>query len=479
MSEQNRDGSAEPRPGARDVYEVLGVSSSVSPIVAQAIYWARISELREEERAGDESARERIDELSAALEIVMDHERRARYDRGEERSRTQRADDEANPGDGVETSSGRSGLRRQMRIAAATLAFAAALGISVLGATGEPLAGIAAIAVPPMLYLLALARPQRERLDPFRVLELAREAEPEEIDLAYVTLVSSGLSRLPSEPEHVVRELDRLDAAYAQAMGTFLGPSLRGRSVAAAQGAAWHAGHLSLRAMLLLARLSLRGVAWVLARVGGGVGWALRRRRHTPPRMLERATGAASRSADRLGRTARQAGAQATVRSRRRQQEEQEAGLVRGQVQDRLAAMEPGQSSLEQRLSATVHALAQESVGGDAEVRPARRYALALESAAGTRRIGVSDRPVRIGTGPEVDIVPPGTAAGDEPREYALIWASGNDLVLHASGRDEECRVNGEPVTWARLDDGDTIAVAGMVLAVQVVVSRRQQASAA
>ncbi|MCG8548466.1 MAG: lytic transglycosylase domain-containing protein [Alphaproteobacteria bacterium] len=143
-----------------------------------------------------------------------------------------------------------------------------------------------------------------------------------------------------------------------------------------------------------------------------------------------------------------------------------------------LAAMEPGPGSLERRLSATVHQLAQESVGEAAETPPARRFALALESAAGTRRIGVSDRPVRIGVGPEVDVVVPGTAAGSEPREYALIWASGNDLVLHASGRDEECRVNGDPVTWARLDEGDAIAVAGIVLVVQVVVPRHEAAAA-
>ena len=409
----------------------------------------------------------------------MDHERRQRYDRGEERSRAQLAADEAGGGAGVvEAPPGPSPLRRRMRIAAATLAFAAALGVSVLAGTGQPLAGVAAIVLPPSLYLLLLMRPRRERIDPFRVLELARDAEPDAIDLAYVTLVSSGLSRLPSEPEHVVRELDRLDAAYARAMGTFLGPSRRRRATAVTRRAGWRAAQLTLRAGLLLARLALHALAWTLARAGGGVGRMLRRRRHAPPRMLERATGVASRGADRLGRSAHFAGARATARTRRREEEEVEAGIVRLQVRERIAAMDPAEASLEQRLSATVHALAQESVGGVAEVRPMRRYALALESAAGTRRIGVSDRPVRIGTGPDVDIVPPGTAAGDEPREYALIWPNGNGLVLHASGRDEECRVNGEPVTWARLDDGDTIAVAGMVLAVQVVVSRRESTGA-
>ncbi len=476
MSKHDGDRSAPPRPGTRSIYEALGVSRSVTPIVAQAIYWARISELREEERAGDPTAREQIDELSSALEIVMDHERRARYDRGEERSRTQIVADKADALDGARARPSR--LRRRMRIAAATLAFGAALGVVVLAASGEPLAGIAAITLPPMLYLLLLVRPRHERFDPFRVLGLARDAEPDAIDLAYVTLVSSGLSRLPSEPEHVVRELDQLDAAYAQAMGTFLGPSLRRRAFSVARGGSWRAGHLSLRAGLLLARLSLRMLAGALGRAGGGTGWLLRRRRRTRSRMLERATGVASRGADRLGRTAQSAGAQVTARTRSREQEQAPAGVVRGQVQARLAAMEPGQANLEQRLSATVHALAQESVGTEAEARPIRRYALALESAAGTRRISVSDRPVRIGTGPEVDIVPPGTAFGDEPREYALIWANGDDLVLHASGRDEECRVNGEPVTWARLDDGDAIVVAGMVLAVQVVASQRESSAA-
>ncbi len=52
MSEHDSEPSAEPRPGTRDIYDVLGVASSVSPIVAQAIYWARISELRAEEQAG-------------------------------------------------------------------------------------------------------------------------------------------------------------------------------------------------------------------------------------------------------------------------------------------------------------------------------------------------------------------------------------------------------------------------------------------
>lgn len=90
---------------------------------------------------------------------------------------------------------------------------------------------------------------------------------------------------------------------------------------------------------------------------------------------------------------------------------------------------------------------------------------LVLQSAAGAHRIPIGERPLSVGSSGTCDLVLP--EHDDVAPEHALIWQLGEDVVLHVVAIGAACSVNGEPSTWARLDDGDTIEIGASRLKIE------------
>jgi predicted component of type VI protein secretion system len=90
---------------------------------------------------------------------------------------------------------------------------------------------------------------------------------------------------------------------------------------------------------------------------------------------------------------------------------------------------------------------------------------LLLESAMGTRRVQLGEKPVSIGTSPACDLALP-EQEGIEP-EHVLVWQHGTRIVLH-SDLNATCLVNENPVTWAMLEDGDRLQVGTYTLRVSM-----------
>ena len=437
-----------------DIYEVLGVSRDASPVMARAMYWSRIAALKKEEEAGDLEARRRINELNLALEIILDPDRRADYEEYEEAHGSAEHVEQTRPK--------RSAWRRvawQAAIAVVPGAFAGLLSLIVIG---EPFVAVIVAAAPVLAAALIASATggYDDNEDPLDVLELAADASPDKIDLAYRTLASVWLSRVGTQPEESVRALDRLDGAYAQALeiGGFgdlrerslrgwLGSSL-GLGIAKAAGGAyttvrWTAGRA-------LRPLTSRAAARAGRRVRGAVG-----------RSGEATAGAGGRLRSLFSR-----GGVAAAGTARRVSEV--AGQARDRAAEELDAFEDQEAraetrptvDIERRLRASIQAVAQQAVEQTeqpAEEFEGRHFRLVLDSAAGSRRVPVYDHPVRIGASDSSDImVDPGDAAAGED---TLIWVSGRELVLHTASGGLTCRVNDEPVTWARLDEGDIVSV--------------------
>jgi hypothetical protein len=90
-----------------------------------------------------------------------------------------------------------------------------------------------------------------------------------------------------------------------------------------------------------------------------------------------------------------------------------------------------------------------------AEPRVTTRAALVLESAAGKRSVPVGGVPLRIGSNGDCDLVL--RQDGVMP-EHAMAWVREGSIVLHVIHQHATCLVNGEPTTWAMLDDGDEVS---------------------
>ena len=430
-----------------NIYDVLGVSPDVSPVVAQTMHWARISELRREEEAGDLEARRRISELNTALQIILDEERRADYDRLGVIVRP-------NDGEPIQAPAGRSELRKAAWQAALAIIPGAAAGLLTLVLTGEPFIAVIVAAAPVLAAALLATSRVIEDLDPLEVLELAPDAGPDQVDLAYRTLVSVWLSRVGSQPDEALNHLERLDRAYPKALeraleiggveGFVPAPEDAGPLrwfVGVLGGAARQTGRVVFAVVRKVASISLRPVA---GRTSG------------------RMRGALGRGA-RLTTKASQGVASSAVRARDR-------------AADELAAIEETEAEaessptidLERRLRASIHAVAEQAAEEAAEPvaeLEGRRFWLVLESAVGSRRIPVDDHPVRIGSSENADIMVDPTQAGSG--EDALIWVNAGELVLHNAPGGLDCKVNGEPVTWARLDAADLVSIAGVAFRVE------------
>ena len=445
-----------------DIYEVLGVSRDVSPVMAQTMYWARISELRREEARGDLEARRRINELNIALQIILDPSRRAQYDdSGVITTDPDVAEIEPRKPSQLRRVAWRGGIAVLPGVAA---------GLLTLLMTSEPIIAVI-VAVAPVLAaaLISTTTEAVDRSEPLEVLELREGATPDQIDLAYQTLVGLWLARVGASPDQAVHELDRLDRAYADALEQAL--ELHEQEEDARQhgtlrwlaGVAGHASRRSLRAAGAGGRTLAGGARWALRRPVGRVS------RDAAGGVARTVGPASTKTAGRLQRVVGR-GAEATARVAG-----DVAGSVAGGAQragEELAALEDQEATadqgltvdIERRLRASIHAVAQQAVEPPPEVPEisleGKRVRIVLDSAVGSRRIPVDDRPIRIGPSQDADImVDAGDDADAADFEDTLIWVSGGELVLHATPGGLLCLVNGGPVTWARLDHDDVVTI--------------------
>ena len=447
---------------ALDIYEVLGVSRDVSPVMAQTMYWARVSELRRDEARGDLEARRLINQLNIALQIILDPERRTQY----EDYGVITSDVDAPELEPREPSQfRRAGLRGGIAVLPGVAA-----GLLSLLLTGEPIVAVI-VAVAPVLAaaLISTTTEAVESSKPLDVLELREGATLDQIDLAYRTLVGLWLARVGASPDQAVHELDRLDRAYADALERALDTREKEERRQAGTGR-WLGGVAAATG-----RQGLRATVAGGRMLGGGARWVLRRPVGRASRQaaggVARTVGPAStKTAGRLQRAVGR-GAEATARAA-----SDVAGSVTGSVAggahrvgEELAALEHKEATaegsltvdIERRLRANIHAVAQQAVEPAPEAPDESlddtRVRLVLDSAVGPRRIPVQDRPIRIGPGKDADIM---VDAGDATDvDDTLIWVSGGELVLHATPGALVCLVNGEPVTWARLDHDDAVTI--------------------
>lgn len=424
--------------GSADIYETIGVSPDVTAAVAQAMYWTKIARLREAELNGDSAARERMEELSQALAVVLDEERRAAHD-AQHKYRRPPADPATDP---AVRARRRGDRKASIQVAAVlSMVFAVALGIVGSFLIGELVWALSvALALLSLVLLLAAGDegreviPRRRGPSPLDILQLAEDASIDAVELAYRTLAGRWLSRLRTEPERAVDALQRLDAAHAEALALLVGAGDDIARVPAGPVPVPADPPLALR----VARVSFRVAATAVHMFGRLLGraWSI----DLVARRLLR-LGSPARLGDRLG------------------------------VLERTAPVD-----LERRLSESVRALAEEAV----EESPAADrmvdvplFQLVLESAAGARRLPVGGRPLRIGTSADCDVVVQNPGA-EAPAEHALLWVSGNDLVLHATA---ECLVNDEAATWARLEEQDVVGIGSTTFRIERTTAGAQSAA--
>lgn len=82
----------------------------------------------------------------------------------------------------------------------------------------------------------------------------------------------------------------------------------------------------------------------------------------------------------------------------------------------------------------------------------ARSPSAFIETASGEHRYSIAERPLRIGTDTECDVVVAHSGVLE-----ARIWPHGDRYMLRVvSG---PVRVGGEPATWVVLDDGDILEI--------------------
>ncbi|MFA7248872.1 MAG: FHA domain-containing protein [Dehalococcoidia bacterium] len=382
----------------RDVYELLGIDARASTAVARELYWGKVARYLEAERAGDPGARAAIAELNEALAIVMDSALRAEYDR--ERSLAPRAahasEDGASP-------------------------FRWVLVTLVLGFTGGAVALLGTISVPAALaaavagvgaLIVTLLRTRRvpvRVLNPHAVLQLHASASVEEMDTAYTTLAHEYLSRLHTDPGALQR-LEVLDAAYLRARAMAQRAALPVEEGAAEGAAPPRGARIGAGALGVLRRLTWRALRGTVVLIGRGalvVGeWALRLAREPFERRA-----------------------------------------------DQRVANQDLQKRVESRLTTAFLEAAERIAVAPAEPAEVTAH-LELTSSPEHARVAVGLRPLRVGSREDCDVVLQGEGVAPD---HALVWVRGDAVLLHCLESEGACFVNGRPMTWAKLDDGDRI----------------------
>lgn len=483
---------AEPTEQAPDIYALLGVRRDASPLLAREMYWSRVEPLMSPERRDDRDARRTVEDLNRALAIIADPQLRAAYDR--------RFADE--PLTEVEGRTGSPVIRWIWRMFLLVGLVAAALGLGFASSwtIGAGAGGaILALAVAGGL----LTRPKHVRLTALAHLGLSEGATKHDLDVAYQSRAQELLLRLGSDAR-AVEALNALDEHYLVALRRLMTPEAAPRP---ARSRAWiGAGARGARRLALRsALLGIRGVAASAAFIN----------RHATE-LASRAAGASARAGASTARNVQQRMAETRTRptsSRARadilaprgsqtstdddievddhEVDSDAAGQTGTVPQSSEAAhtapsrrlplvgrtpAQPAVIDLEQRLAASLKANALEIATTRETAAPEQPEAppqtppvpafLLLYASAGVRRVPIADRPLRLGTAAECDLVLPkqeGVAA-----EHALVWRRGDAVVLHVTDPAGECLVNGAPSSWATLEHGDELRVGPIKLGIEI-----------
>lgn len=419
-----------------DVYAVLGVTPDVTPALARDLYWVRVGRIQEE-GVPDGEANQRIEELNEALGLILDDQRRARYDHTYV---------PAAPGPGRSASGTQPGRLHAGSVLA--LLLLTVVGASVAALQYGPLM-IATVVMSGMLsMLLVIALPRRSAEvtaeSAFSTLRLAPDAGMHEVNVAYEVIGEELLSRVRDDRRVLVR-LERLDRAHSAALHAI---ALRAATDVRATGAA--RGRMLL--FLSLAGRQSREFSRIILAALGALALSVMRVGSAAlavagPRLWADATRLTG-----IGRTDRE--------------EDHEFASVSIDLSRRLASGRP--PSVER----TNEVVAGTSEDGQSAAVAALRLQLlnadiVLETDNGHRRVPIPATPLTIGSDPECNLVLPSTM-GLAP-EHAHVWQRDGTILIHVvTQRPAACLVNNEPMTWASLEDGDVILLGDARFSVRV-----------
>ncbi len=433
-----------------DVYELLGISPDASSALAREMYWSKIGEYLEAERQGETSARQAIDALNEALNIVLDASLRREYDH---------ALAETRPAPLPEALAPNSSHVWSVLVGMQLIAVVAAAATGVLAGT-LPALGVAFIGTSTTVGAWIGFRHLRPLAgSPFVLLGLDATASLDEVELAYETRVQELLVKVHRDPG-VVSQLELVDRAYVRAC------ALIAVGEASSREAAQPAGDTGavVSATNWLVRHASDGIKWALLRVVRGLFWLARVAVHGTQRLVN---GVARWVRDRASRTPTPL-----------LQDSYDAPYAdSGDLGDDLAAAPAPRVDMNRRLAAGFKKAAeriaetdtrQASVEVAADATPAQPITsyIVLGGIGGARRVGIGGTPIKIGSADSCDLVLP-EDSGVSP-EHALIWRHDDAIVLHVTDHSAACLVNERPMTWATLEGGDEVRMGTFRMHIEV-----------
>jgi hypothetical protein len=447
---------AEPSVQQPDIYAILGVTSDVTPGLARQIYWLGVERLQEAQQNGDPMAAAALDDLNAALTIVLDDRRRAQYDREHRQTRAM-------------APVSRFDRARRIRAGTVVALMLLTIGGALLAAWQFTPVAVAGVVTAGLLAVIAaVSWPHRESVggrSPFTLLGLTEDASQRHVDVAYETIVQELLSRVKYDPG-AIRRLELLDQAYLRAVrmlaeraGTAV-PLRQRRTARLLHGLGRGAlAVFGLVAGLLgsLALIVLRWLGAMLVRILGDTGQRVR-----------------TTSARGVRRTAEQL----SVLSRHIGREEDEIPTIEIDFDRRLTS---GLRNVAQRAVAgavpppfaplpPLPGDADDAVPSTPRPEPEEDLIeafLVVEAAAGERRVPIVSAPLRIGSSDDCDLALPADL-GLAP-EHLLVWQRSGALLLHViDPSGATCLVDDRPMTWATLEHGDSIRIGNARFRVEV-----------
>lgn len=454
-----------------DIYELLGISPDASTALAREMYWSKISEYLEAERQGEAGARQAIDALNEALNIVLDASLRREYDS---------ALAETQPRQKVDPLAPSTTRVWSVLVGMQLIAVVAAVAVGIFA---NPLTGIGVAFIGTSTTVGAWIGFRRLRPlagSPFALLGLDGSASLDEVELAYESRVQELLVRVHHDPS-VVSRLELVDRAYVRACALI------------ALGEATGHGKSDSRREPRRRGAIARGVAWVVDRIAGGIKWALFSVLRGLLWLASLAVAGTQRLVDGMAEWVRQRATSpprpvlpdpddysypTAPRARTQAQRILDAADDEDDDEDEddLAAPAP-QVDVNRRLAAGFKSAAERIAESDARAstveaepavepgKPIDSY-IVLGSVAGARRVGIGDTPIKIGSADGCDLVLP-EDSGVSP-EHALIWRHQDAIVLHVTDHSAACMVNERPMTWATLEGGDEVRMGSFKMRIEV-----------
>jgi hypothetical protein len=428
-----------------DIYGLLGITPDATPGLARQLYWARVERRREAEERGETDGVPTLDELNAALTIILDDRRRAEYDRAYRRAH-ERVGRSAQSQDRART------FHAGVVVGIMLVTIAAVL---IVAWQAEPLAAAATAGAGMIALVASAALVRRDPIggrSPFIVLGLTEDADAREVDIAYETIAQELLTRVKYDRNAIWR-LELLDQGYLRA----------GRILLERSGALKPARpSLPVRVLRGAGRLALVPIVFFVGALGSVALAMVRGLGRLTARAAAAASGAVRRTS---ARGVRLTAEQFSALSHHVQGDGYEEPLPDLSIDlDRRLALgfrTVAERAAEARAALETEALQEDELEQAPAALPRRAEALVeaylvLEAAAGRRRVPITTAPLRIGSGPACDLALPADL-GLAP-EHALVWQRDGALLMHViDPRAGASLVNDVPMTWASLEDGDAI----------------------